>query len=69
MNDARKPLGTIKERVIFSHLLALEFLVATPLITMKITKGNISTQSGMRRMKMLVSIVPSNFMHRATRKP
>jgi len=61
--------GTIKDNVIFSHLLALEFLVATPFITMKMTIGNIITHKGINKMKMLVSIIPSNFMQSATRKP
>lgn len=79
MRDARKPpiqlnkeidlQGTIKESEIFSHLFALEFFVATPLITMKMTSGNIITQKGINKVKILVSIIPSNFMQSATRKP
>jgi hypothetical protein len=45
----------MKERANFSNLFALEFLVATPLMMMKMNNGKMMTQRGIKRMNQLVS--------------
>jgi hypothetical protein len=57
------------DRNIFSNLLALWLVVASPFMSVKMNKGITIIHIGIKRINKLVFIVPSNLLHRAIQKP